>query len=162
MQCGSCRRDAETKYVEFYQNIGLVVKRYHWSLKGRLCKSCIHVFFWKMTGTTFFLGWWGVISFAATLFIIPNNIIRYLFCLRMRPVGHQARLSKEDIARIKPHLWELFMRISKGDDRTKVIAEIAARTATTPAQVEQVMRLIGILAKKKSEVQQKATESRWR
>jgi len=79
--CENCWSESPTKYVELHQNIGLLVIRLNKSVKGNLCKACIRKYFWQFTTTTFFLGWWGIISFFVTLFILPNNVIRYLSSL---------------------------------------------------------------------------------
>lgn len=81
--CQLCGSYAKTKYVEFYQNIGALLLRFHKSIKGRLCKKCITKTFWNYTLTNLFLGWWGVISFLITPFYIVNNIFRYLTSLRL-------------------------------------------------------------------------------
>ena len=82
--CVSCGLPAETKYVEFYENVGLLFMRYHRTVKGNLCKSCIDYYFWNLTGKTMLLGWWGVISFFITPFILLNNFIRFLFTISMK------------------------------------------------------------------------------
>src|SRR5262249_39751325 len=41
--------------------------------------------FWGNTLTTLFLGWWGVLSFFATPFILINNVARYASCRGMAP-----------------------------------------------------------------------------
>jgi hypothetical protein len=46
-------------------------------VQGSLCRSCIDATFWRMTAITFFFGWWGIISFFTTLFILPSNIATY-------------------------------------------------------------------------------------
>jgi len=79
--CENCLSKSPTKYVELHQNIGMIVMRLHKSVKGNLCRACIRKYFWQFTTTTFFLGWWGGISFFMTLFILPNNLIRYLSSL---------------------------------------------------------------------------------
>jgi hypothetical protein len=56
------------------------------SVGGQLCKSCVHKYFWEYTLFTLCFGWWGVISFLLTPFIVLHNVIRYVFCLRMPPV----------------------------------------------------------------------------
>jgi hypothetical protein len=83
-RCESCGLPAETKYVEFYENVGLVFIRQHRSVKANLCKACIDFYFWNLTGKTMLLGWWGVISFIITPFILLNNILRFIFTLGMR------------------------------------------------------------------------------
>jgi hypothetical protein len=83
MYCQSCGAAAPTKYVEFYQNIGLVLLRLHNSVKGRLCRSCIRKYFWEYTLITAVAGWWGVISFFVTPCFLVNNTVQYLLCLGM-------------------------------------------------------------------------------
>jgi hypothetical protein len=83
-RCESCGIPAETKYVEFYENVGLLVMRQHRSVKGNLCKACIDFYFWNLTGKTMLLGWWGMISLIVTPFILLNNLFRFLFTLGMQ------------------------------------------------------------------------------
>lgn len=87
MQCQACGARAPTKNVSFSQNIGVVLMRFHKSISGNLCRACIDSNFWSMTLTTLFLGWWGVISFFFTLFILPMNIITYLGALSLPRSG---------------------------------------------------------------------------
>jgi hypothetical protein len=77
-RCQSCGLPAEIKYIEIYENIGLLIFRVHKSIKGELCKSCINKYFWEYTGKTMLLGWWGVISIMITPFIILNNTFRFI------------------------------------------------------------------------------------
>ena len=81
--CESCGARAPTQYVEFYQNIGAAVLRFHKSVKGNLCKVCIERYFWPFTGKTFLFGWMGVISLVLYPFVLLNNIVRYLGVLRL-------------------------------------------------------------------------------
>lgn len=81
--CQSCGLPVETKYVEFYENVGMIIMRQHRSVKGNFCKSCIDYYFWNLTGKTMLLGWWGVFSFIISPFILLNNLIRFVFTLRM-------------------------------------------------------------------------------
>jgi hypothetical protein len=83
--CQNCGRRAPTKYIEIYQNIGALIVRFTKSIKGNLCKKCINDYFWPYTLTTLILGWWGIISFIITPFILLNNIGRYLVAL---PLPH--------------------------------------------------------------------------
>jgi hypothetical protein len=56
-----------------------------WSgrIRGWLCRRCIDKHFWEYTLTTLFLGWWGVISFFTTLYILPSNIATYVSARRL-------------------------------------------------------------------------------
>jgi DnaJ-like protein len=83
-RCESCGLPAETKYVEFHENTGLILIRQYRSVKGNLCKACINYFFWNLTGRTMLFGWWGVISFIVTPFILLNNISRFIFTFGMQ------------------------------------------------------------------------------
>lgn len=76
--CASCGAHAPTKHVTFYQNIGMLILRRYQKVEGDLCKDCISEHFWRMTLITSILGWWGVISFFLTPFILLNNIVTYL------------------------------------------------------------------------------------
>jgi hypothetical protein len=89
--------------VTFRQNIGAIVLRFHRSVSGQLCQPCIGEKFREMTLVTFLLGWWGIISFFATPFIIVSNIGEYLGARspqprRGRPIarGGGARPSQGD------------------------------------------------------------------
>lgn len=76
--CTACRQNAPTQHVTLWQNIGVLVMRFHKKVEGNLCRNCIDKFFWEYTLMTFFFGWWGVISFFFTLFILPSNLITFL------------------------------------------------------------------------------------
>jgi hypothetical protein len=82
--CESCGLPARTKRVHLYQNIGLLIMRHRSEIQGNLCKSCIDRYFWEMTGKTMLLGWWGVISFLLSPFIILNNTLLYISTMGMQ------------------------------------------------------------------------------
>ncbi len=82
--CQVCGSLAPTKYVEFYQNVGMILARQYSSMKGRLCKKCINREFKKRTLTTLFLGWWGTISFIITPFYLINNVARFVPTMGMK------------------------------------------------------------------------------
>src|SRR5260370_7109377 len=109
--CQSCGIEATTRYVEFYQNIGALVMRFHKSIKGNLCKRCIHKRFWEFTGTCLLLGWWGMISLVVTPIFILNNVGRYLVCLGMSaapPDPAPPQLTHHPIHLISPPAHLLF------------------------------------------------------
>ena len=138
MICQCCGVEAESKHVAFYQNIGALVVRFPKSIEGRLCKSCVHKHFWSMTGTTFFLGWWGAISFLVTPFYLLNNIGRYILCLGMSPVAPgatQPQLSDAVVEKLTPHVGELCDRLNAGEDFAIVATRVAERAGVTPGQV---------------------------
>jgi hypothetical protein len=150
MICQACGIEAPTKYVAFYQNIGALVVRFHKSIEGNLCKSCIHKNFWGFTGTTFFLGWWGTISLFVTPFFILNNVGRYVFCLGMKPVPEGAtkpELTEEAIAQLTPHVAEIFERLGNKEPLEQVADYYALRYGVTPGQVVQFVIAVAEAAK---------------
>lgn len=82
--CQSCGLPVETKYVEFYENVGMVFMRQHRAVKGKLCKPCIDYYFWNLTGKTMLIGWWSMSSIIITPFILLNNIFRFIFTTGMK------------------------------------------------------------------------------
>ena len=136
--CQSCGREAQTKYVEYFQNIGAIIMRFSKRIDGYLCKECSSKYFWSFTGTTLLLGWWGIISFFVSLFIIPNNIIRYFGTLSLQPPNPATSfplLTDAVIGKIKPYTAELFQRINAGEDFETVARSIAIRAVVSPGQV---------------------------
>jgi hypothetical protein len=138
MMCQACGVEAPTKYVAFHQNIGLLVMRFSKSVEGDLCKSCVHKYFWQLTGTNLVLGWWGIISFVLNTFFILNNVGRYIFCLGMEPVppgATQPVLTEEAFQNLKPHTEHLIERMNRGDDFDQIVEDTAMRAAVSPGQV---------------------------
>lgn len=78
MYCISCGEDGPTRHVTFYQNIGMIIMRSSKTVEGDLCKRCIDSAFWRLTITTFFLGWWGMISLIVTPIFLINNVVRFI------------------------------------------------------------------------------------
>lgn len=75
--CEVCGTEAPVKQNEFDANIGMLFRRQHKWIKGKMCKNCTEKYFWNYTLINLFLGWWGTISFLVTLVYIPKNIYNY-------------------------------------------------------------------------------------
>lgn len=158
MICQDCGIEAETRYVSFHQNIGALFVRFPSSIEGKLCKSCIHKHFWKMSTTTMFLGWWGTISFCVTPFFLINNVCRYLFCLGMSPVPTDAtrpELDDDAVERLQPHAADLFSRLNDGEDFAQTANAVADRAGVTPGQVALFVHAVALA----SEAQQRESKS---
>src|SRR5438874_1688311 len=128
MVCQACGVEAPTKYVEFYYNIGALVLRFSKSIKGSLCKSCIHKYFWQFTLIDLTAGWWGMISFIITPFFILNNVGRYAMCLGMPAVPEGAvppRLTDEAIDKLQPYTKEIVDRLNDGERMRPLSDDIA-------------------------------------
>jgi hypothetical protein len=76
--CQQCAADAPVQYLSFWFNIGLLVMRFHKKMEGQFCHACASSIGWKYFLTSFFLGWWGVISFFFNFFCVGNNIVNLL------------------------------------------------------------------------------------
>ncbi len=81
--CQICGEYAPLKYVEFGQNVGMLVMREYKQVKGNLCKKCINKTFWRFTLVTLAVGWLGVISFFVAIYFIVSNVIYYLTSLSL-------------------------------------------------------------------------------
>jgi len=81
--CALCGVAGPTKYVELYQNIGMVIARRTISVKQHLCRNCIDRCFRSFTLTTLFLGWWGTVSLFITPLILVNNCVRFFMALSL-------------------------------------------------------------------------------
>ena len=83
-RCELCGANAPTAKVQFHQNIGLFVRRLYRKVDGRLCRDCIEETFWPFTGKTLLFGWFGVISFMVSPFILLINVMQYLGTLGVK------------------------------------------------------------------------------
>ncbi len=145
MICQACGVEAPTRYVAFYQNIGALIVRFGKSIQGNLCKSCIHKYYWELTGITFLLGWWGMISIVLTPIFLINNTVRYLMCLGMPPVPADAKppqLTAEAMERLGPYTQEIFDRLNECRKLAEVAEDVALRASVTPAQVVLYVRYV--------------------
>jgi hypothetical protein len=136
--CEKCGLEAETRYVEFYQNVGLLVLRLHKDIKGHLCKHCINKAFWIYTGISLIGGWWGIISLCLNPFILINNIYRYISSLQMEPPHPDATapiLTAEIAERIKAFNIDLVMRVAEKEPLENVARDIAQKAGVTTGQV---------------------------
>ena len=157
MFCQCCDVEAPTRYVEFYQNIGALFIRWTKSVKGNLCKRCIHKTFWKMTATNLVLGWWGTISFFMTIGYLCNNIARYVGCIGLPPVpagAAPAQLSMEAWQKLQPFTNDIYARFQGGQQIAQVSNEIAAQAGVTPGQVVLYVRSMIEASKQQQQVQQ--------
>jgi hypothetical protein len=140
MICQLCGVQAATRHVVFYQNIGALIMRFHKSIEGELCKTCIHEQFWMFTLVNVTLGWWGIISLIVTPFFIINNVARYLMCLSMPPAGANTPavdLTDEAIQKIQPYASYIVEQLRAGNAVEQVVAAVAQNAGVSPAQVER-------------------------
>jgi hypothetical protein len=101
-RCHACGAIAPTRFVDFKQNVGMLVMRRSTNYCGEFCKPCVHKHFWKATGTTLAVGWLGRISmFVAPVYVV-NNIVRYVAVLGMPGPGSVDKPGKGTTATAAP------------------------------------------------------------
>ncbi|EEF59377.1 hypothetical protein [Pedosphaera parvula] len=151
MICQTCGIEAKTRHVEFHQNIGALVIRFNKSLKGNLCKSCIHKYFWQFTLINLTVGWLGIISLIVAPIYTINNLVRYLLCLKLEPVPAIAKrpeLTQQAINALQPFSQNIVQRLNAREGYENIAKEIAPRCGVTPGQVILYIRAL-IMASRK-------------
>ena len=136
--CQSCGRESQTMKVGFQQNVGVLIMRFTKSVEGNFCKECASKYFWSFTMTTLFLGWWGVISFIVTPFILLKNLFTYFGTLGLESpsiTSPYPTLTEHVIEQLKPYAFEIAERISAGESTELVARSVALRAKVTPGQV---------------------------
>jgi len=136
--CQSCGIEAPTRLVDFHQNIGVLVMRFRRRMNGMLCKRCVHKHFWKMTGTTLFLGPWGTISLVLAPCFIINNIVRYLSVIGMPAVPPDAKvpmLDEKALRQLQPLAPVLVQRLKNQEPLAAIATDLAQQAQVTPGQV---------------------------
>lgn len=133
--CASCGMDAHTRNVSFNRHVGAVILMFHRSVKGHFCRPCISKIFWSWTPLTFFLGWWGMISFFVTPIVLINNLVTYIRSFGM-PAGSGIALvfGDSEIAAVSSLQMDVTERVNLGEDVEALANEIAAASGITPAQ----------------------------
>lgn len=147
--CQRCGRRAETRYVEFHQNIGALILRFHKSQKGHLCRECINDVFWPFTGITLFSGWLGVISLILTPFILINNVVYYVGSIGMAappPGALRHGLDRSSMSAIRPYMQEITDRLGAEEPAENVVRSIALKAGVRRIQVAEFMLLMAELA----------------
>jgi len=118
--------------------IGAVVVWFVRTKKGRMCPHCISSTFWTYTLATLALGWWGIVSFFLTPFIVVMNVISYR-CASLSPAYPEdpvpTVLSSAQVRNLEPYRDEIFQRLLKGELMEQVAADIGNRVGATPAEV---------------------------
>ena len=90
-RCDFCGEHAPVAAVTYRQNTGMLVMRRSRQWEGDACRGCGKQLFWKATLHTFFLGWWGTISFFVTPVFIIGNIISFLKTARLPSIAIMRR-----------------------------------------------------------------------
>ena len=87
---------------------------------------------------TFFLGWWGLISFFVTVGNLIGNLMGYVGTITMPAVPKGAIRPHADealIARLAPHMDNIMKLLNEGTAIADVAREIAPQAGVTPGEV---------------------------
>ena len=81
MRCEECNQTGTTTSVRFYSVIGMLIVSRTFAVSKQMCKGCAAEKFTEYTLTSLLLGWWGVLSFIATPFVVVHNLAAYAVSL---------------------------------------------------------------------------------
>jgi hypothetical protein len=56
----------------------MIILFWHSQIRGEMCRACLDRSFGEAFWPTLVLGWWGLVSFFATLFFLPYDLVHYL------------------------------------------------------------------------------------
>ena len=62
VRCQLCQQMRATRNVTFNRNVGMLVLRRRYSVRGQFCKTCIGRKFWDFQGKNLLLGPWSNFS----------------------------------------------------------------------------------------------------
>jgi hypothetical protein len=72
--CQICKQVRSVAPVSFHRNVGMIVARRTYTLRGELCKSCMNRAYGEFTWRNFLQGWWGMISLVITpIYFLMNT-----------------------------------------------------------------------------------------
>ena len=98
--CQKCGVEAPVKYVAFHRHVGMLVLMHHTTTKAHLCRNCTTSTYLSHTGITAVAGWWGILSFFITPFVLLYNTFQYLKASSLQPVPAEASRRAVDPSRI--------------------------------------------------------------
>jgi hypothetical protein len=127
--CDFCGERAPLASVHFRQNTGMLVIRHSREWAGEACRDCGKQWFWKSTVHTFFLGWWGTISFVVTPIFIVLNIVSLVRALRL-PTAEAMRREALDAQQ------EYARNLLRTKDRETVVDVLTRSSGAPRADVE--------------------------
>lgn len=142
--CQACQYEAPTRYAEYRQNVGALVLRFSKVYRGSFCKKCHHRTFWKVSIITLLFGWWGTISFFASLGFLIGNVLTYLAALFM-PSGPRLAPSEVDQSTMEmliPLMDQIVTELNAGTDTCELSRALAPKTGLTPGQVLRSIQVL--------------------
>ncbi len=77
-RCDICRERVPVKKLGFNRHIGAVVLMFRKNTNGWFRRDCSWDLFKVYTPVTFFLGWWGFLSFFITPIVLVYNVVNLI------------------------------------------------------------------------------------
>ena len=137
--CAGCGREAKAAPIRQRRQIGLVVFRLYSNERRMLCAPCAGRFYRGMTAVTLLAGWWGVISFFATPYVLISNTAGYLGRDRSAGTPHgpwiDSRIPAPVREALAPHVAWAIERLN-APGRTETSLEIGERMAERAREVQ--------------------------
>jgi hypothetical protein len=132
--CQQCYRSRPALFVELHHNVGMLVLRQTYSTRARLCNDCLHQAYFHHLLRNVTLGWWGTISFFATIYYLLANTFVYVTTLqklRKAPAAAPAPGAAEvDTVearkRLEPFEHNVRLRLAAGDAAEDIGRDLAA------------------------------------
>lgn len=146
MSCDQCGALAPTTYVEMHHNVGMLIARRVGSTVGHLCRKCVWKAFTDHTLKNVVLGWWGLISFFATLYFLLNNVITLISALNTLRGEHQrlepprkpkAAAADDPEEHLEPFSHTIRIRLEDGDTVDDISGDMAEVAAVSNAQARE-------------------------
>jgi hypothetical protein len=148
--CQRCYRSEPTCFVELHHNVGMLVMRQTHSTRAALCSDCLHQAYRHHLVRNLTLGWWGTISFFATLYYVFANTVTYVTTLRaLRRLATApartaaaattattvaAELSADETrARLEPFEHNVRLRLRAGEAIEDIGRDLAVLRGVSPA-----------------------------
>ena len=141
--CQRCYRSGPACFVELHHNVGMLMMRQTHSTRAALCSDCLHQAYRHHLLRNVTLGWWGTISFFATLYYLFANTVTYVSTLRTlrrladAPAASRAATAElspdEARARLEPFEHNVRLRLRAGDTIDDIGRDLAALRDVPPA-----------------------------
>lgn len=134
--CARCQHEAPVKELSFDKHIASSTGKNHTTFKGSFCKPCAASVFWEFTSTTFFLGWWSMVSCIVTPVTLSVNIVSYLrsLCMNITPRLSPPVLTEEAVALLKPQQNRILEALQSKKSLEPLSREIAEISGVSPGQ----------------------------
>jgi hypothetical protein len=132
--CQQCFRSRPALFVELHHNVGMLVLRQTYSTRARLCSDCLHRAYFHHLLRNLTLGWWGTISFFATIYYLLANTFVYATTLhKLRrasapgaTAAAPAPAAADPQALLEPYEHNVRLRLRAGDSVDDIGRDLAS------------------------------------